>query len=54
MVDKIKLKVAKAQANYRIHLEGLQQAELILSINDPNNLTAWQLTGSASFVGALK
>jgi len=52
MVDRIKLKVAKAQANYRIHLEGLQQAELILSINDPNNLTAWQLTGSASFVGA--
>jgi len=52
MVDKIKLKVAKAQANYRIHLEELQQAELILSISDPNNLTAWQLTGSASFVGA--
>lgn len=52
MVDKIKLKVAKAQAKYRSHLQGLQLAELILSINDPNNLTAWELTGSASFVGA--
>ena len=43
-------KRAKTKAKYRNYLEELKAAGLILSINDLNNFTAWELTGTAALV----
>jgi hypothetical protein len=45
-------KRAKTKAKYRNYLEELKAAGLILSINDLNNFTAWELTGTAALVGS--
>ncbi|MGD9531118.1 hypothetical protein [Pseudonocardia sp.] len=50
---KTQLKIAKARAAYREHLRELQAAGLVLSVDDPHNLTAFSLAGEASLVGAV-
>ena len=50
---KNQMKIAKARDAYRRHLVEMQAAGLLLGVTDPNNLTAFDMSGEAEFVGAV-